>query len=308
MPHSQTSVGVLYFVAAIGLISLVDTICKFYTDEMHAVMLVWGYFIGITVFVLGHFAIKRRTGLLRCERVGLQIARPAFLVASITSLFVSLTYLPIAEATAIGFTGPLFITALSVLLLGERVGWHRWLAVVVGLAGVMVIVRPGGAVWHWSAGMALLGAVCFALFQLVTRRLANQDQHQTTLIYTSIGGVAWASLLLPFFWTAPTIEHLGMFLLIGAMGAGAHFSMLQAFLRAEASLLAPFNYTKIIWVTILGYLVFGDLPGIDTAIGSSIIATAGLYVLYREGNQTRMAHGSDEAPKELEPRSVDRRS
>ena len=283
MPLNQTNQGILYFLAAIGLIALVDTVCKFYTDELHAVMLVWGYFIAITFFVAGYFLVRRKFDLLYCNQPGLQIARSGFLVASIASLFVSLTYLPIAEATAIGFTGPLFITALSVLLLGERVGWHRWLAIIIGLAGVLVIVRPGGAVWHWSAGMALLGAICFALFQIVSRWLANQDRHQTTLLYTSIGGAVWASLIVPFAWTTPTTEHVGMLLAIGAMGAAAHSSMLQAFARAEASLLAPFNYSKLIWATILGYLVFGDWPGLDTLIGSAIIVGAGLYVLYRDG-------------------------
>ncbi len=285
MPLHQTNLGVFYLLAAIGLISLVDTICKFYTDELHAMMLVWGYFVGITFFVAGYFGSRRQFALFHSDRPALQIARSGFLVLSIASLFVSLTYLPIAEATAIGFTGPLFITALSVPFLGERVGWHRWLAVFIGLAGVLVIVRPGGTVWHWSAGMALLGAICFAFFQLITRRLASQDRHQTTLLYTSIGGTAWASLIVPFFWTTPTTGQLAMFLIIGAMGAGAHYFMVQAFSRAEASLLAPFNYSKLIWVVILGYLVFDDLPSLDTLIGSAIIATAGLYVLYREGRR-----------------------
>lgn len=292
MSLNQTNLGILYFLAAIGLIALVDTVCKFYTDELHAVMLVWGYFIAITFFVAGYFGIRRKFDLLYCNQPALQIARSGFLVASIASLFVSLTYLPIAEATAIGFTGPLFITALSVPLLGERVGWHRWLAVLIGLAGVLVIVRPGGAVWHWSAGMALLGAVCFALFQIVTRKLVTHDRHQTTLLYTSIGGVAWASLIVPFFWTTPTTGHMAMFLAVGAMGAAAHFSMLQAFARAEASLLAPFNYSKLIWVTMLGYLVFGDWPGLDTVIGSAIIVGAGLYVLYREGRRSTASSAS----------------
>ena len=292
MSLNQTNLGILYFLAAIGLIALVDTVCKFYTDELHAVMLVWGYFIAITFFVAGYFGIRRKFDLLYCNQPALQIARSGFLVASIASLFVSLTYLPIAEATAIGFTGPLFITALSVPLLGERVGWHRWLAVLIGLAGVLVIVRPGGAVWHWSAGMALLGAVCFALFQIVTRKLVTHDRHQTTLLYTSIGGVAWASLIVPFFWTTPTTGHMAMFLAVGAMGAAAHFSMLQDFARAEASLLAPFNYSKLIWVTMLGYLVFGDWPGLDTVIGSAIIVGAGLYVLYREGRRSTASSAS----------------
>lgn len=284
---SRTNAGVLYLLGSIGLISLVDTTCKFYTGELHAVMLVWGYFVAMTLFVVSYFLTRKPLVVHRSKQPVLQVARAGFLVSSIASLFVSLTYLPIAEATAIGFTGPLFITALSAPLLGERVGWHRWIAVVVGLAGVLVIVRPGGAVWHWSASMALLGAVCFALFQLTTRRLSDLDRHDTTLLYTSIGGTAWSSLLVPFFWTTPSAEHLAMFLVIGAMGAGAHFCMINAFARAEASMLAPFNYSKLIWVAILGYLVFDDLPGFDTLIGSLIIATAGLYVLYREGLQGR---------------------
>jgi hypothetical protein len=142
VPLSQTNIGVFYLLAAIGLISVVDTICKFYTDELHAVMLVWGYFVSMTVFVTAYFGSCRQFALLQSGHPVLQIARSGFLVVSIASLFVSLTYLPIAEATAIGFTGPLFITALSVPFLGERVGWHRWLAVIIGLAGVLVIVRP----------------------------------------------------------------------------------------------------------------------------------------------------------------------
>jgi len=282
---SQTTFSVLYFLTAIGLIALVDTACKFYTDELHAVMLVWGYFVGITIFVVGYFGARGQLGLLRTGRPVVQVVRPGFLVLSIVGLFVGLTYLPMAETTAIGFTGPLFITALSAPFLGERVGWHRWLAVIVGFAGVLIIVRPGGAVWHWSASMALMGTVCFAFFQLITRRLAGQERQQTTLLYTSIAGTFWVSLLVPFFWTTPNGAHWAMFVIIGAMGAGAHFCLIEAFSKAQASLLAPFNYSKLIWVTILGYLVFDDLPGLDTVIGSTVIATAGLYVLYREGRR-----------------------
>ena len=291
MFFTQTHRGVLYLLAAIGLISLVDTTCKFYTDELHAVMLVWGYFVGITIFVAGYFGVRRRFSLIRSGQITLQFVRPGFLVLSISSLFVSLTYLPLAEVTAIGFTGPLFITALSAPFLGERVGLHRWLAVIIGLAGVLVIVRPDGAVWHWSAAMALLGAIGFALFQIITRRLAHQERYQTTLLYTCIGGTIWASLIVPFFWTWPTAHHLIMFLIIGVMGAGAHYCFIQAFARAQASLLAPFNYSKLIWVTILGYVVFNNFPGFDTLIGSGVIAVSGLYVLYRERGQIEATTG-----------------
>ena len=293
MLHSPNNLAVLYLLLATALIALVDTTCKFYTDELHAVMLVWGYFVGITVFVAGYFGGRRQFNLLQSDRPVLQLVRPGFLVMSIASLFVSLTYLPIAEVTAIGFTGPLFITALSVLFLHERVGWHRWLAVAVGLAGAILIVRPGGAVWHWSASMALLGAVCFACFQLLTRHLADKERHQTTLLYTSIGGTAWASLIVPFYWSTPTVGQCVMFLIIGALGAGAHFCMIQAFSKAQASFLAPFNYSKMIWVIILGYLVFDEFPDLYTLTGSAVIAAAGLYVIYRERLQPALAPDSD---------------
>ena len=285
MPGSLTTKGVLYFLSSIGLIALVDTTCKFYTDELHAVVLVWGYFVGITVFVIGYYVTRGQMVLLKTEQPVIQIIRPGFLVLSISGLFLGLTYLPMAEATAIGFTGPLFIVALSVPMLGERVGWHRWLAVVVGLAGVLVIVRPDGTVWHWSAATTLLGAICFAIFQILTRRLAGQEKYQTTLIYTSLPGTFWVSLLAPFFWTPPSADHALMFLIIGAMGAAAHLCIIKAFAHAQASLLAPFNYSKLVWVIILGYLVFGDVPGLDTIVGSAIIVSSGLYVLYREGRE-----------------------
>ncbi len=252
--------GVIYFLISIGLIAVVDTTCKFYTEELHAVVLVWGYFIGIMIFVFGYFIVRGQIYFLKTDRPIAQIVRPGFLVLSITGLFVGLTYLPLAEATAIGFTGPLFITALSVPILGERVGWHRWLAVILGLAGVMLITRPGGAVWHWSALATLFGAISFAVFQLFTRRLAGKEKHQTTLLYTSLAGTFWSSLIVPFFWAPPSITHFAIFLILGLMGAAAHFCIIQAFSNAQASLLAPFNYSKLIWVTILGYIVFGDIP------------------------------------------------
>ena len=281
------SKGVFFFLTSIFLIALVDTTCKFYTDELHAVILVWGYFVGITIFVVGYFIVRRQLGLLKTNRPITQILRPGFLVLSIIGLFVGLTYLPLAEATAIGFTGPLFITALSASFLGERVGWHRWLAVAFGLAGVMLIIRPGGAVWHWSAIITLFGAISFAIFQLLTRLLAGQEKHQTTLLYTSLAGTFWASLLVPFFWTPPSLSHVGIFLITGLMGAGAHFCIIQAFTYTQASLLAPFNYSKLIWVTILGYLIFGDVPKFETIIGSFVIVGAGLYVVYREEINTK---------------------
>ena len=276
--------GIGFFLAAILLISVVDTVCKIYTTDLHAVQLVWGYFLGINITLAVYFLIRgeRPSRLMATRRLALQLGRPAFLVGSITTLFIGLTYLPIAEATAIGFTAPLFITALSVPILKEKVGLHRWAAVILGLAGVLVIVRPGGGLWHWASLMPLIGAVFFALFQLATRVLASTERTNTTLFYTGAGGMIWTSLLVPFFWVPPTGLHWLVFFLTGVMGALAHLCMISAFNRAEASLLAPYNYSKLIWVAVLGYLVFGDIPSTNMWAGSAVIMAAGVYVAYRE--------------------------
>mgnify|MGYP001395620378 FL=1 len=278
--------GVIFFMTAIFLISVVDTVCKVFTKDLHSIQLVWGYFVGInlTLWVFFLFKGEKFSNLRRTERPLLQIIRPAFLVCSISSLFIGLTYLPIAEATVIGFVAPLFITALSVPILKEHVDIHRWSAVAIGLVGVIIIIRPGGDLWHLASVMPLLGALFFALFQIITRLLAATERTHITLFYTGLGGLAWSSLIVPFVWVTPSITHIFVFLSTGAMGAMAHLCMISAFDRAEASLLAPYNYTKLIWVSVLGYLIFNDVPSLDMWIGAIIIVSAGFYVLYREKN------------------------
>ncbi len=278
--------GILFFMTAIFLISVVDTVCKVFTRDLHSIQLVWGYFVGINLSLWVFFLFKKKklSKLRTTERLLLQIIRPAFLVWAISSLFIGLTYLPIAEATAIGFVTPLFITALAVPILKEKVDIHRWSAVGIGLVGVIVIIRPGGDLWHFASVMPLLGALFFALFQIMTRLLAATERTHTTLFYTGLGGLAWSSLIVPFVWTTPSVTHILVFVATGTMGAMAHLCMITAFDNAEASLLAPYNYTKLIWVAALGYLVFNDIPSLDMWLGTIIIVSAGFYVLYREKN------------------------
>ena len=276
--------GVLFFMTAIFFISIVDTICKLFTKELHAVQIVWGYFIGINLTLWVFFFLKgeKLSKLKITDRPILQILRPAFLVCSISSLFVGLTYLPLAEATAIGFVAPLFITILSVPILKEKVGIHRWTAILIGFTGVIIIIRPGGEFWQFVSIMPLLGAIFFALFQIFTRLLSGTEKTFTTLFYTGLGGLGWSSILVPFVWVVPSQIHILVFLAIGTLGALAHLCMINAFDFAEASLLAPFNYTKLLWVTVFGYWVFDDIPSLDMWVGSGVIVSAGLYVLYRE--------------------------
>lgn len=276
--------GIFLFITAIFLISIVDTICKFFTKDLHAIQIVWGYLIGInvTLWIFFFFKGEKLSKLLLTNKLSLQIIRPAFLICSISSLFLGLTYLPIAEATAIGFVAPLFITALSVPILRERVGIHRWSAVIIGFLGVIIIVRPGTEFWHIASIMPLLGAFFFALFQILTRLLSTTENTYTTLFYTGLGGLGWSSLMVPFVWSPMLKIHFFVFFSIGIMGAIAHLCMISAFDRAEASFLAPYNYTKLLWVAVLGYIIFGDKPSLEMWLGAFVIVSAGFYVFSRE--------------------------
>ena len=276
--------GIFLFITAIFLISIVDTICKFFTKDLHAIQIVWGYLIGINVTLWIFFFIRgeKLSKLVKSNRLVLQLIRPAFLICSISSLFLGLTYLPIAEATVIGFVAPLFITALSVPILREKVGIHRWSAVVIGFLGVIIIVRPGTEFWHIASIMPLLGAFFFALFQIMTRLLSSTENTYTTLFYTGLGGLGWSSLMVPFVWSPMLRIHFFVFFSIGIMGAIAHLCMISAFDRAEASFLAPYNYTKLLWVAVLGYIIFGDIPSLEMWLGAFIIVSAGFYVFSRE--------------------------
>ena len=270
--------------ASIGFITLVDTTAKFFTSDLHGVQLVWGYFLGIAVSIVVYMQVRRipLVETLRARRPALQMLRAGALAVSISLLFVGLTYLPIADATVLSFMAPLFITALSGPLLGERVGRHRWFAVLTGLCGVVFMLRPGSDLYHWASLLTLLGAISFAFFQILTRKLSTSDSTMTTLCYTALGGLVWISLFVPAFWVAPLPIHWVVFMATGVLGFFAHLCMINALKRAQASLLAPFNYSKLIWAALTGYVVFGDIPSLDTVLGSAVIIGSGLYVFYRE--------------------------
>lgn len=283
-PNRGVAVGIVLLVVANGLTATVDAGAKLLGTQLHSSQIVWGYCVGIGAFLVA-FALARPTPLretLATRELSMQLARPAMLVLAISTLFLAFNYMPLADAAAIALTAPLFITALSVPLLGERVGAHRWAAVVVGLIGAAIVVRPGTDAFHWAALIVLASALSFALFQLMTRRLAATESTFTTLFYTGIGAMLWSSLVVPFVWRPLEPVHALWFAALGLLGVGAHLSMIKAFEMAQASLLAPFNYVKLLWAALLGYALFGDVPGPAVIVGATVIAASGTYVILRE--------------------------
>ncbi len=284
MTDDRPLIGISYFCTAILLTATVDAISKYLIREMHALQIVWGYFIGITFCVLCYAIVRRLPGraIYGTSRAPLQILRAALLVLTIGTLFAGLKYIPLADATAITFSAPLIIAALSGPILGERVGMHRWGAVLVGMSGVLIIIRPGGDVVQWAVLWPLAAAFGFATFQMVSRLLASTEPIFVTLFYTSMGATLMSSVLVVFFWAPLDLRQAAFLFGIGVLGAGAHICYILSFKAAQASFLAPFNYTKMVWVIGLGYLIFGEFPSPQVLLGSAIIIASGLYVLMRE--------------------------
>ena len=284
MKLSPAIAGVLIFTLGLSFIALADAMAKVLGESMASPQVVWLYLVCLLTALLIYLLVSRQNirELVKTKKPRLQIARGLSILGSLTFIFTSLQFLPLAEATVINFTGPLFMVALAGPMLGEAVGWRRWAAVLVGLAGAMIVVRPGSEVFQWAALLPIGSAVFFALFQLLTPKLAAHDGALTTLIYTQVVAAAGASLAAPFFWTPITFYQFGYVFLAGIVGLAAHMCMFNAFRLADASLLAPINYTRIVASVLLGYWLFGDLPDAYTIAGGAVIIASGLFVIYRE--------------------------
>jgi drug/metabolite transporter (DMT)-like permease len=187
-----------------------------------------------------------------------------------------------AQATTISFLSPLLITILSIPLLGETVGPRRWAAVGVGMLGMLVVVRPGLGGFQPAALFGVASAFCWALALIITRKISNSDTPQTTVLWSAGIGTAVLSLILPFQAIWPTPKQLGLSLVLGVLASGGQWVVILAHRIAPASLLAPFFYSQLLWVSVLGFLVFGNLPDVWTIVGATIIAASGLYTAHRE--------------------------
>jgi drug/metabolite transporter (DMT)-like permease len=219
---------------------------------------------------------------LRSDRPRFQLMRGVTLLGSSLLFITGLRYLPIAEASATGFVSPLFVTALSIAFLGERVGMRRWLATAVGLFGVLVILRPGTSAFHAAAVFPVISALSWASTLIMTRLMSGRDPAITTMTYSSMVGVSIVTLLVPFVWVAPSWHDVLLGLFIGVASTLGQWIVVLAFRYADASVLAPFQYTQLLWVSILGFLVFGELPDIWTVVGAVFIVASGLYTAHRE--------------------------
>jgi drug/metabolite transporter (DMT)-like permease len=283
----QRMAGIGLMCATVIVFACLDATAKYLGTQMPVLQVV-----GVrcaTAFAVA-FLISNpfnRPGLLRTARPGLQLWRASMLLGSTMFNFMAFRFLQLDEAMAILFSTPFLIAIFAGPLLGEWVGWRRWTAIMVGFAGVLLVVRPGMGGMQWAALLSFASAICYAFYNITTRMLSRTDSSETTLFYANLFGCLVMAPVLPFVWvTPPTWLDVVLMLATGIFGAGGHFLLILAHRRAPASVLSPFIYTQIVWASMFGYLVFGNVPSHWTAAGAVVVIASGLYLLNRERKVT----------------------
>ena len=276
--------GIALQLLALVLFVCMDTVFKLMTTHLHVAQLAWSRFFFSAVTVWGFFWVLGRGRLPWRSRAPLMQGARSLVLAGCTAFFAtSLVFLPLADATAVNFAAPLLSVAAAAILLKEVVGPRRWLGVGLGLLGVLLAVRPsfitGEAPPHPAYLLPLGSATLFALYAILTRKLAGRDDPRTTILYTGVAAAAAFSLVLPFVWVWPTpIEWLAL-VSLGVIGGASHGLLVLAYARAPVSLLAPLSYSQLVWAGIAGWLVFGQLPDRWTLAGAVVIFAGGLLAV-----------------------------
>src|ERR1700694_3321586 len=257
----QRLTGIALMCGAISCFAVLDAMAKYLNLHMSTFEVAWARYTGAFLFPSIVSNPWTRPPLAVTPRPALQIGRSMLLLGSTLCNFMALRYLQLDQATALMFSTPFFVAALSGPILGEWVRWRRWTAIAVGFVGVLVVTRPGVGSFHPAALFSLTAAMFYALYSITTRILARTDSNETTLFYSTIVGAVALVPALPFVWTTPS-DPLVIALMVGtgAVGSFGHYLLIAAHRLAPAAVLSPFIYSEIIWVTALGFVVFGDLP------------------------------------------------
>lgn len=292
---SPVARGIGLYTLAILLLSVMDALIKWLTADYSTMQIVFFRSL-FGLLPLGILVMKSGgLGALRTRRLGAHALRGVIGLGSAFAFFFAFKLMPLADAYAIAFAAPLFITALSVPLLGESVGPRRWAAVVVGFVGVIVMLRPGTAdvagFLSVGAAAALAGTLGYALSVTLIRRLSRTETNAALIFYTTLIMVVGSAVALPFSFTWP--DGTGWLLLIvtGLLGGTATLAMTEAFRIAPVAVLAPFEYSAMLWAVALGYWLWGDLPDAWIAAGSGIVVASGLYILHRETRRAKPPSG-----------------
>ena len=264
------------------LLPFMDGIAKYLSSELHFLQVVWGrYFFMLIISIPLSFLFFRKE-LKFPNSLSVQLWRSFFLFLSTIFFFYAISLISLAEALTLAFVSPIIVTILSIFYLGEKVGIHRWTAVVIGFLGVLLIVRPGFIEFNFASFSALAAGISYAFYIIYTRKLSFSDSAVVTLIFTGSVGCIIISLIVPFVWSSLDFKQIIFLILLASIGTLGHFLIILSLRLGEASKLAPLGYFEIITNIFVGYVFFNDLPDIWIYFGLFLIVISGLYIFIRE--------------------------
>jgi len=276
--------AVILLVAATLCFASQDALTKHLVQTLPVPQIVAVRYFFFALFALGY--VYRQTGgftaAFASRRPGLQVFRALLIAAEITVFAYAIGFLGLAEIHAIMACFPLLATALSVPILGESVGWRRWLAVFVGFIGTLIILRPGSAVFQPATAIALTSALMFALYNVLTRKVAGDDSFATSLLYVGVVGFLGAAVFAPFHWHPVNPAEAAWLLLISCTSIIGHLLLIKALALAPAVVLQPFHYFMLVWATLIAFLVYGEVLSAATLLGAAIVVGSGVFIAWRE--------------------------
>lgn len=281
---SPSIAGIAYICAGAFCLTVNDALAKYLSAFLPVMEIIFFRMLFVLPLVVctGVLVGGRRSLVTRAP--WLQIGRGLAAIAAPIAFINGLAIMPLAANTAISFASPLFITLLAVGLLGERPGWRRWAATLTGFGGVLCVIQPGTAVFSWGALLPLGAAFAYALLMLSARTLADRgDTIWVTMLYATGVPLILSGALMPWLWQTPAPEHWPALIAVGVFGGGAITLITQAFRVASASIVAPFDYSGLLWAALLGWLFWHEIPTPVAFVGMAIIVVSGIYLASRQG-------------------------
>jgi drug/metabolite transporter (DMT)-like permease len=281
--RNQVTRAIVLFASGVSLFPFLNAAVKLLGAHYPVSQIVWARFTGHLLVMLLVFLPQYGRRLFATRRPGVQIARSFLMLASNSLFVIAIARVPLATASAIGFTSPLIVTALSVPLLHESVGIRRWSAVLIGFAGALLVIRPGGGMQDPAVLLLLLGSAAYALYQIATRWVSLYDDAAVGIVFSALLGSLAMSAVLPFVFVMPRDPlDIAMFCSLGIFGGAGHYLVIRAFQYGQAAVIAPLGYLELIGTATLGYLIFGNFPDLWTWVGAIIIIVSGVYIALRE--------------------------
>jgi len=274
--------AISYNLLAWAILPFMDTIAKYLSSEISFFQITWARYFFTVFFTLPFMFFFFRKNLTWTTQPKLQISRGLTLFFANVLFFYSISVISMAKALTLAFVAPLITTALSPTFLGEKVGFRRWSAVIIGFVGSLIVIRPGFIEFNLASIAALGTGFFYGIYLIITRKLHSSDSPLLTLLLTGVVGAAVASFLVPIVWINPTFNQWSLLALMGIFACLGHLFLILSLKYADASKLAPFGYFEIVTNVILGYYFFGDFPQYWTWVGLAIIVCSGIYISLRE--------------------------